>query len=182
MLGLFDWTQWESASPIIRVHVIVAVLGFLVGTLIIVMRRGTMLHRWMGRGFAVAAMLTALTSFFINEIQQWGSWSWIHLLSILVVYSTITGVLAIRRGNMKGHMTAMISIYLGGFVVAGGFTFLPGRRMYEIFIGPVLRRIFSDQTGIVEVAAWAIPVVGVISAIWVYRRALVLPLRKMSRN
>jgi len=145
-------------------------------------RRGTVFHRWMGRGFAGAALLTAISSFFIQEINQWGQWSWIHLLSIYVIYSTIYGVLAIRRGNVRGHMSAMIPTYLGGFVVAGAFTLLPGRRMFEIFIAPLFDMAFSGDRSVGELAAWAFPVFAGVVALWIYRRTLVRPSRLLSSD
>lgn len=174
-----DMVEWTNASMAVKLHVVVAVLGFGVGTFIMIARRGTILHRWLGRGFAVAALLTALTSLFIHEINQWGQWSWIHLISIYVIFSTVTGVLAIRRGNVKLHMQTMIPTYLGGFVVAGAFTFLPGRMMFDMLLAPGFEAVFADEWSL---AGWAVPVIGVTVAVVVWLRSLVLPLRRQARG
>ena len=45
-------------------------------------------------------------------------------------------VLHARRHNVSGHKKAMISIFFGALVVAGLFTFLPGRIMHAVVFGP----------------------------------------------
>ncbi len=179
---MIDLMGWSNASFVIKVHLGFAVLGFLVGTAVMLARRGTVLHRWCGRVFAGAAMLTALSSFFIHEINQWGPWSWIHLLSVYVVVSTVIGVRAIRLGNVKLHMQTMIPIYLGGFVVAGAFALMPGRLVFEAILMPRLVQVFSGHSELVALAVWGIPALAVILVVLVWWNALVLPLRRMARR
>jgi uncharacterized membrane protein len=33
------------------------------------------------------------------------------------------------------HRFAMVSLYVGGILIAGAFTFVPGRLMYRVFFG-----------------------------------------------
>ena len=82
-------------------------------------------------GFAVA-----ISSFWIHEIRLVGPLSPIHLLSI---FALIMLVLA-RRGTPAGttsarHRKPMISIFFGALVVAGLFTFVPGRIMHAVVFG-----------------------------------------------
>jgi len=65
MIDLFDWNE---ASLAIKIHSVVAILGFAVGTTVMLVKRGTVIHRWMGRGFAAAALLTALR--FTQSLQR----------------------------------------------------------------------------------------------------------------
>jgi len=141
-------------------------------------KRGTVIHRWMGRGFAAAALLTALSSFFIHQINQWGIWSWIHLLSIYTIFATITGVRAIRRGDMRLHMQTMIPMYVFGFVVAGAFTLMPGRMTFEVFLRPTYEMLFSPNGDFSAIVTWALPALGVLIAVFVYWFTLVRPSRK----
>ena len=42
------------------------------------------------------------------------------------------------RGNHRvaNHKRAMTSIFVGALIIAGLFTFLPGRIMHAVFFGP----------------------------------------------
>jgi uncharacterized membrane protein len=45
------------------------------------------------------------------------------------------GIYFARQGNIKRHKQAMSYTYVGGLIIAGAFTFLPGRLMYQLFFG-----------------------------------------------
>jgi uncharacterized membrane protein len=45
-------------------------------------------------------------------------------------------VLHARRHRIAQHRFAMISIFVGALVIAGLFTFLPGRIMHAVASGP----------------------------------------------
>ena len=47
----------------------------------------------------------------------------------------VLAVLHARRHNVSAHRKAMISIFFGALVVAGLFTFLPGRIMHAVVFG-----------------------------------------------
>jgi uncharacterized membrane protein len=40
-----------------------------------------------------------------------------------------------RRHKVRGHKITMISIFCGALVIAGLFTFVPGRIMHTVFFG-----------------------------------------------
>jgi len=44
-------------------------------------------------------------------------------------------VLHARRHRIKQHRVAMISIFVGALVIAGVFTFVPGRIMHAVAFG-----------------------------------------------
>lgn len=58
---------------------------------------------------------------------------WIHLFSILTIYTVPTAYFAIKRGDVKSHKRKMILLYFGAIIIAGGFTFAPGRFLNELF-------------------------------------------------
>lgn len=62
-----------------------------------------------------------------------GHFGFIHLLSLLVIYSVPVAWLAVRRGDVRKHQLMMITLYIGGILVAGGLTLLPGRLLHEWF-------------------------------------------------
>jgi len=77
-----------------------------------------------------------VSAFFIHEIRLWGPWSPIHLLAIFTLVMLPLAVSRARRHQVERHRWAMISIFTGGLVIAGAFTFLPGRIMHGVAFGP----------------------------------------------
>ena len=65
-----------------------------------------------------------------------GSVSPIHLLSILVLATLPLAVLHARRHDVAQHRMAMLMLFTGALVIAGGFTFLPGRIMHAVVFSP----------------------------------------------
>ena len=89
------------------------------------------------RGFLwVGLMLiVAISSFWIHEIRLWGPWSPIHLLSILTLASLPGALYYAHTHQVLRHRNAMLSLFLGALVIAGIFTFLPGRIMHKVVFG-----------------------------------------------
>jgi uncharacterized membrane protein len=79
--------------------------------------------------------LIALSSFFIHEIRLIGPFSPIHLLSIFTLVMLPLAVAHARRHEVQRHRRAMIGIFIGALVVAGAFTFVPGRIMHTVVLG-----------------------------------------------
>ena len=65
-----------------------------------------------------------------------GPWSPIHLLSIFTLIVLPIAVWRARRHKVADHRRIMIMIFVGALVIAGLFTFLPGRIMYAVVFGP----------------------------------------------
>jgi uncharacterized membrane protein len=78
----------------------------------------------------------AISSFWIHEIRLVGPFSPIHLLSIFTPIMLVLGVWYARRHKVRGHRITMISIFFGALVIAGLFTFVPGRIMHAVVFGP----------------------------------------------
>jgi uncharacterized membrane protein len=45
-------------------------------------------------------------------------------------------VMRARHHQVGGHRNAMIGIFTGALVIAGLFTFMPGRIMHSVLFGP----------------------------------------------
>ena len=45
------------------------------------------------------------------------------------------GITSMRRGNIKGHRNAMLGLYFGAILIAGGLTLLPGRLLHRVLFG-----------------------------------------------
>jgi uncharacterized membrane protein len=124
-----------DASPVIQVHAFAAMGAFVLGALQLAAPKGTLPHRTIGWIWVVLMLTVAVSSFWIHEIRLVGPFSPIHLLSILTLMTLPLAVLAARRHRVVAHRKAMISIFFGALVIAGLFTFMPGRIMYQVAFG-----------------------------------------------
>jgi uncharacterized membrane protein len=94
--------------------------------------KGTLPHRLVGWVWIALMVFVCGSAFFIHEIRLWGPRSPIHLLAALTLVALPLAVHAAHRHAVGRHRRAMIAIFLGAMVVAGGFTFLPGRIMNAV--------------------------------------------------
>lgn len=117
-----------AAPAIIQLHAGAALLALLSGSVVMLRRKGTRGHRRIGWVFAAAMAAVALSSLFIARN---GAYSAIHLLTALTLIALPYGLLARRAGNIRGHRSAMIGLFIG-LAVAGAFTLAPGRLMHQI--------------------------------------------------
>jgi uncharacterized membrane protein len=124
-----------EASPVIQVHAFAAMGAFALGLVQLAAPKGTLPHRTIGWIWVTLMAVIALSSFFIHQIRLVGPFSPIHLLSIFTLTMLPLAVLHARRHAVKKHRGAMIGIFVGGLVVAGAFTFLPGRVMHAVAFG-----------------------------------------------
>jgi uncharacterized membrane protein len=124
-----------DAPAIIQIHAFAAITAFAVGVVQLAAPKGTIPHRLIGWSWAALMLTVAVSSLFIHEIRLWGPWSPIHLLSILVLVILPLAVLHARRHDVRQHRKAMLMLFTGALVIAGGFTFLPGRIMHSVAFG-----------------------------------------------
>ena len=120
---------------IIRWHAYAAIAAFALGIVQFLAPKGTFSHRTIGYLWAGLMMWIAASSFWIHTVQQFGRWSWIHILSIIVLIYVPLGVWRAHTHKVKAHSTTMVSLFVFALLVAGGFAFLPGRVMHEVVFG-----------------------------------------------
>jgi uncharacterized membrane protein len=129
-------TPLLEAPVAIQVHALAAMAALTLGLAQLALPKGTIGHRSMGWSWVLLMLIVALSSFLIHQIRLWGPWSPIHLLSILTLVTLPLAVEYARRGNVANHQWTMLSLFVGGLVVPGAFTFLPGRIMHAVAFGP----------------------------------------------
>jgi uncharacterized membrane protein len=125
-----------NAAPAIPIHAFAAMAAFVLGIVQFTAPKGTLPHRTLGWIWVALMAVVAISSFWIHEIRLWGPWSPIHLLSIFTPIMLVLAVWYARRHNVRGHKITMISIFFGALVIAGTFTFVPGRLMHAAVFGP----------------------------------------------
>ena len=124
-----------AAAPLaIKIHIAAALTAFAIGTALLIGVKGTTVHRTLGWTWVGAMGTTAGSSFFIHQINPDG-FSFVHLISGWVVIVLPMAVYAARRHDVKAHRRRMVGLFVGGLVVAGLLTFLPGRMMWRVFFG-----------------------------------------------
>ena len=119
-------------SPVIVVHLVFAVIAFAVGLIQLLGPKGTMAHRILGWTWVVMMATVAVSSFFLHALNPKG-FSVIHLLSIFVLCMLPLGVYAAKKHDVNRHGRVMTNLFIGGMIVAGVFTFFPGRLMWQMF-------------------------------------------------
>ena len=128
-------TPLLDAPPAIQIHAFAAIAAFTVGLVQLTAAKVTIPHRLIGWSWVILMLTVAVSSLFIHQIRLWGPWSPIHLLSILVLVTLPLAVLHARRHEVSRHRKAMLGLFTGALVIAGVFTFLPGRIMHAVVFG-----------------------------------------------
>lgn len=125
-----------AAAPLpIKIHLATVIPAFVLGTwLIFLSTKGSRWHRALGAAYLTLMTVTAFTTFFIRTINP-GHLSLIHLFIPLTLFGVFGALWNVRRGNIKGHRQAMLGLYIGGLLLAGGLTLLPGRLLNHVFFG-----------------------------------------------
>jgi uncharacterized membrane protein len=118
------------ANGFIQVHASAAMLTFFIGCVLLLSPKGRTFHRTLGWTWVLTMAVTAISSFFLRGLMG-DSLSPIHALSAWTLIGLPMGLAAARRHNITAHRKQMTGMFTGGMLVAGLFTFLPGRLMWH---------------------------------------------------
>lgn len=119
-------------------HLATGVPAFAIGAFQLIRRKGTPIHKFLGRIYMVLMLATAVITLampahvgprFLNHF------GFIHAFSLLALINVPTAYLAARLGNIKAHRGAMIGLFVGGILIAGAFAFTPGRMLHAWLFG-----------------------------------------------
>ena len=121
-----------AIPAVLQLHIAAAVLALAIGMALMVGVKGRTFHRVAGWAWVACMMTVAVSSFWIRDHGRLSS---IHFLSGWVSISVPMAVAAVRRRDVKRHRALMTNIFMGGLIVAGAFTFVPGRLMWHVFLG-----------------------------------------------
>jgi uncharacterized membrane protein len=109
--------------------------AFALGVVQLAAPKGTLPHRIVGGIWVLLMLFVSISAFFIHQLRLWGPWSPIHLLAILTLVMLPLAVWRARRHEVAQHRRAMLGLFFGALVIAGLFTFLPGRIMHAVVFG-----------------------------------------------
>ncbi len=119
---------------VIKVHLVAAVAAFGLGLVLMNSKKGRTFHRVAGWIWASFMITVAASSLFITGING-NYWSFIHIFSVLTLVMAPLALIAAKRHDVKNHRRLMTNLFYGALVIAGAFTFLPGRIMWQVFFG-----------------------------------------------
>ena len=114
-------------------HLATVLPAFFIGTFLLLNQKGSSKHKMLGKFYMLLMLLTAAVTLFMTaEVGPTllGHFGFIHLFSLLVFYSVPAAYISIRKGDIKKHRMNMLGLYFGGLVIAGAFTFVPGRLLH----------------------------------------------------
>lgn len=125
-----------AAAPLaVKIHLATVLPAFVIGTwLIFFSTKGAPRHRLLGAIYLALMTVTAITTLFIRSIEN-GQLSPIHLFIPLTLFGVFGALWNARRHNIPGHRNAMLGLYFGGILIAGGLTLLPGMLLHHVFFG-----------------------------------------------
>lgn len=123
-----------TINSIILSHLITATLALIIGTLVLLLKKGTSRHKAMGRIWVGLMLYTAISSFWIGD-----KLSWIHALSIWVLIGISIALYAIRYiktpKGIRIHAGFMIGNYIGLWSAAIPAVLTEGRLTHQIIFG-----------------------------------------------
>jgi uncharacterized membrane protein len=114
----------HTVPAVVYVHLSAALAALVLGTIQLARLKGTPSHRAMGWTWVALMLTVAVSSLWIPAFLHF---TWIHVFTAVTLVSIPIALWRIRHGNVRGHASTMKWTYLGGLVIAGAFTLVPGR-------------------------------------------------------
>lgn len=119
----------NAFTPVILLHLFAALAAVALGAAMFLARKGTLGHRVAGRSWVALMLVVAISSFWIRSS---GSFSWIHILSVVVLVLLALLVFLAASGRIRAHQRLAIGVYVGALGITGLFTLLPHRRLGQM--------------------------------------------------
>ena len=136
--GRADWTQ---VPPLVWLHLVSILVATSLTPVMLLRRKGDGRHRRLGTIWVAAMLLTVVTSLFFSTRVPggWGvftgDFSFIHILSVLVLVQVPRIVVAARRHDRRRHERGVRGVVIGALLIAGFFTFPMGRMLGDWLLG-----------------------------------------------
>ncbi len=114
-------------------HLATILPAFLIATYLLINRKGSPLHKALGKTYMGLMLFTAMVTLFMPAhvgTAFIGHFGFIHIFSFSVFFTVPMAYFAARTGNLKLHIGNMIGLYMGGILIAGAFAFSPDRLLH----------------------------------------------------
>ena len=117
----------------VMTHVATVIPCVPLGLYLLLARKGTALHKQLGKLWVALMVITATATLFIHEGM---ALSWIHIFVPFTYRASWLIVKTARKGDIKGHKAEIVSLFLGALMIPGVFAIvLPGRLMNVMIFG-----------------------------------------------
>jgi uncharacterized membrane protein len=116
------------ASPVILLHLLVALTALSLGVWVLAMRKGTGLHKAAGRIWAGLVIAAAVTGWLVDTHRFTAA----HAAALLVFWIVPSAILKVRRGDVRGHRRSVAHVLIAMLIVAA-LALLPGHVLHGVF-------------------------------------------------
>jgi uncharacterized membrane protein len=131
-LGMVEGLEHYARLPVM-IHVAAVLPTIPLGGWLLLARKGTPLHKRLGKVWLVLMLITATSAIFI---QTSGGFSWIHLFVPMTFHAAWKVMATARRGDIQAHKRHLVFTYLTALMLPGLAAFLvPGRLMNVMLLG-----------------------------------------------
>jgi uncharacterized membrane protein len=123
-----------TISPLVLAHLITIIPAFVLGTWLMLSRKGSPIHKLLGKVYLVLMFATAIITLCMSAQlgpQLFGHFGFIHLFSLSTLWFVPVAYFSAKQGNIRRHKKSMIGLYIGGLLIAGAFAFAPGRLLHQ---------------------------------------------------
>lgn len=97
--------------------------------------KGGQIHKILGKVYMGLIFFSAFVSLFLEAKvghQFLNHFGWIHLLSVLTLWTVPYSFYSVKKGTISAHKRSMFFLYWTGLLIAGVFTLVPGRYLHEV--------------------------------------------------
>ncbi|MEO6433442.1 MAG: DUF2306 domain-containing protein [Sphingomicrobium sp.] len=132
-LGFAPPTPWVHGAAL-AIHLVTVLTALPLGAYLFLVKKGGTRHKTLGYVWLSLMFVTAIATLFIRNIND-GQFSWIHLFTLLTFIAIPQAIWSARKRDFDAHRKHLRNFFLGSLVVAGAFTFIPGRTMWQWAFG-----------------------------------------------
>ena len=115
----------------IVIHVSTVIPAIPLGAYLLLARKDTARHKQLGKLWIGLMVATALSALFI---QTGGSFSWLHIFVPITLHAAWKTVATARKGDMKGHRSAILGLYVGALMIPGVVALLAPYRLMNVLV------------------------------------------------
>jgi uncharacterized membrane protein len=129
-----DLALFAGLPLAIKLHILAAVTALALGGALMAVRKDRLFHRAAGWVWVGLVSLVAGSSLFITSLNH-GRLSLLHLFTGWTLIVLPLAVLAAKRHQVVRHRRTMMGLFFGGFFFNAFIAFIPGRTMWNLFLG-----------------------------------------------
>ncbi|PCC53985.1 DUF2306 domain-containing protein [Brevibacterium aurantiacum] len=116
----------------IAIHALAASGVVLLAPVQLIRRTKDRKHRWIGRSWVILMYFVCISGMFIYTLS--GSFTVFHALAIFTFATTTIGVISIRLGKVRGHVSMMVGSWLGALAAGTFAAIIPSRDIPQLAV------------------------------------------------